>query len=199
MLFPSINRLARDGADDEAGDVVLAVGVEARHLGGFAAEQGATVLTARRGEPVDDLDRDIRIQPPGGKVVEEEQRLGALDEDVVDAVVDEVATDRSVIAGHEGDLQLRADAVRARDEHRILETGGIQREQPAKRADVRQDAGREGALRERADTSDDFVPGVDINAGLAVIHGLVLSDLLELEPFDECSAVRRVAEPGACQ
>ena len=37
-----------DDADDEAGDVVFAVGVEARHLRGLAAEQRAAVLAARR-------------------------------------------------------------------------------------------------------------------------------------------------------
>ena len=80
-----------DDADDEAGDVVFAVGVEARHLRGLAAEQRAAVLAARRRQTLDDLHGDVGLEPAGGEVVEEEQRLGALDEDVVDAVIDEVA------------------------------------------------------------------------------------------------------------
>ena len=51
--------LAIDDADDEAGEVVLAVGVEARHLGGLAAEQRAAVLAARRRHAADDRFRDV--------------------------------------------------------------------------------------------------------------------------------------------
>ena len=106
--------LAVDDADDEAGEVVLAVGVEARHLGGLAAEQRAAVLAAGRGHAADDRLGDVRRQPAGREVVEEEQRLGALHQDVVDAVVDEIDADRVVPVGQERDLQLGADAVGAR-------------------------------------------------------------------------------------
>ena len=85
--------LAIDDADDEAGEVVFAVGVEARHLGRLAAEQRAAVVAARRRHPADDRLRDLRRQPAGREVVEKEQRLGALHQDVVDAVVDEVDAD----------------------------------------------------------------------------------------------------------
>ena len=62
-------------ADDEPRDIVLAVGVEARHLGGLAAEQRAAVGAARAREPLDDLHGDVRVQPAGGEVVEEEERV----------------------------------------------------------------------------------------------------------------------------
>ena len=119
-VWPSIRRSRAHDADDEPGDVVLAVGVEAGHLGGLAAEQRAAVLAAAVGEPLDDLHGDVGVEPAGGQVVEEEQRLRALHEDVVDAVVDEVDADRVVHAGHERDAQLGADAVGARDQHRIV-------------------------------------------------------------------------------
>ena len=83
-----------DRADDEARDVVFAVGVEARHLGGLAADQGAPVLPARPRDAADDLLGDVRGQPPRRQVVEEEQRLGALNENVVDAVVHEIGANR---------------------------------------------------------------------------------------------------------
>ena len=95
---PSITSRLLDDADDEAGDVVLAVGVEARHLRGLAADQRAAVLAAAARDAGDDLLGDVRRQPAGREVVEEEQRLGALHEDVVDAVVDEVGADRVVAA-----------------------------------------------------------------------------------------------------
>src|SRR5439155_25493358 len=44
------------------------------------------------------------------QVVEEEQRLGALNQNVVDAVVDEIGANRAVTVRHERHLQLRADA-----------------------------------------------------------------------------------------
>ena len=73
---PAVDQsLALDDADDEAGEVVFAVGVEARHLGGLAAEQRAAVLAARARESFDDLHRDVGIEPAGREVVEEEQRL----------------------------------------------------------------------------------------------------------------------------
>ena len=59
-------------------------------------------------------------KPAGREIVEEEQRLGALDQDVVDAVIDEIDADGVVPVGQERDLQLGADAVGARDEHRML-------------------------------------------------------------------------------
>src|SRR6202011_1390706 len=120
-----------DDADDEAGDVVLAVGVEAGHLRGLPADEGAAVLTASTRDPGDHLLGDRRRQTSGREVVEKEQRLGALNEDVVDAVVDQVRADRVVAPRHERDLQLRADAVRARYEDRFAVPIAVQPEEPA--------------------------------------------------------------------
>src|SRR5581483_11891361 len=135
-----------------------------------AADERAPVLAARARDAADDLLRDGGGQPAGGEVVEKEQRLGALDEDVVDAVVDEVGADRVVAPGHERHLQLRADAVGARYEHRILKVVAIEAEQPAERSDLGQHAGGERRPRERLDAADGFVAGVDVDARLAVIH-----------------------------
>ena len=138
---PAVDQpIALDGSHDEAGDVVFAVGVEPRHLRRLAAEQRAAVLAARAGEPFHDLDGDVRIEAAGRQVVEEEERLRALHEDVVDAVVDEVRADGAVDAAHERDAQLRADAVGARDEHRIAVAARAEAEEPAERADLRQHA-----------------------------------------------------------
>ena len=135
-----------DDADDEAGDVVFAVGVEARHLRRLAAEQRAPVLAAAARHAADDLLGDIRRQASRREVVEEEERLGALHEDVVDAVVHEVGADGVVAARHERDLELGADAVGARDEHRLAVAVAVELEETAERADVGQHAGRERRL-----------------------------------------------------
>ncbi len=77
--------------DDEPGEVVFAIGVEAGHLRGLAAEQRAAVFLAGRGDAGDDLLGDIGREPARCEVVEEEQRPRALNQDVVDAVIDEIA------------------------------------------------------------------------------------------------------------
>ena len=49
--------VAIDGADDEAGQVVFAVGVEAGHLRGFAADERAAVGLAGLRQAADDASR----------------------------------------------------------------------------------------------------------------------------------------------
>ena len=66
--------VAVDGADDEAGQVVLSVGIEAGHLGGFAADEGAAVGLAGFGQAGDDGFGDFGVEASGGEVVEEEER-----------------------------------------------------------------------------------------------------------------------------
>ena len=80
-------------------------------------------------------------QPAGGVVVEEEQGLGALHHQVVDAHRDEVDADRVVPADLDGELQLGADAVGGGDQDRVGEAGGLQVEQRAEAADAADRAG----------------------------------------------------------
>ena len=86
--------------------------------------------------PRDDRGTLVGIELAGGEIVEEEQRLGALHDEVVDAHGDEVDADRVVVAGLDGDLQLGADAVIGGDQHRIGEAGGLEVEQAAEAADL---------------------------------------------------------------
>ena len=80
-------------AHDEAGEIVVVLGVGARHLRRLAADQRAAELGAGAREAGDDLLHLRRVHLAERDVVEEEQRQSALDEDVVDAVGDEVVTD----------------------------------------------------------------------------------------------------------
>ena len=111
--------LALDGADREAGEVEVAALIEPRHLGGLAADQGGAGDPAALGDAGDELDRVSRLELAGGEIVEEEQRLGALDDEIVDAHGDEVDADRVEDAGVDGDLQLGADAVGGGDQDRV--------------------------------------------------------------------------------
>ena len=76
----------------------------------------------------------VDVEMAGGVVVEEEQRLGALDDDVVDAHRHQVDADRVVDAGLDRHLELGADAVGARNQDGVLETCRLEVEQAAEAA-----------------------------------------------------------------
>jgi hypothetical protein len=86
-----------------------------------------------------------------------------LHQDVVHAVVDEVRANGAMPVHHERDLELGAYAISARHQHRFLPRSGIELEEPPKGADVRQHAGRERTLCERANAADGLVAGVDVD------------------------------------
>ena len=127
-----------DRADDGAGEIVLAIGVETGHLGCFAADERATVGAAGLGDAADDgLDGVIVLgEPAGGEIVEEEEGCGTLDGDVVDAVIDEVRADGVVDSELEGDLELGADAVGGGDEDGVGKLDEIECEEAAEAADL---------------------------------------------------------------
>ncbi len=52
-----------DRADDEAGQIVLAIGIEAGHLSGFSADQRAAVGLAGIGQPADNALGHFGIEP----------------------------------------------------------------------------------------------------------------------------------------
>ncbi len=135
-------RAALGGADREAGEVVVARLIEARHLGGLAADQRAVRLPAALGDALDDPRADVRLEFSTGKVVEKKQRLGALHDEVVDRHGDEIDADGLVPAGLDRDLDLGADAVGGGDQHRVDKAGPLEVEQAAKAADLGVRAGR---------------------------------------------------------
>ena len=128
--------LPLDHPDDEAGEVVVVLGVGPRHLRGLAADQRAGELGAGPREAGDDLLDLAGVHPAERDVVEEEQRHGPLDQDVVDAVGDEVVADGVVDAGEDRHLDLRADAVRRGHEHRLAVPREVGAEHPAEGADL---------------------------------------------------------------
>ena len=79
-------------------------------------------MPAAVGDALDDPRADLRIELATGEIVEEEQRLGALHDEIVDRHGDEIDADRVVAAGLDRDLELGADAVGRGHQHRIGET-----------------------------------------------------------------------------
>ena len=87
---PSTSRVAVDDADAGAAEVDLPVAVDARKLRRLAAEDRAARSAAHVGGALDELGHLLRVDRVGGDVVEQEERLGAGGEDVVDAVRGEI-------------------------------------------------------------------------------------------------------------
>ena len=188
---------ALGGADGKAGEVVVAVAVHAGHFGGLAADQRAAGLPAALGDAGDDRRALLGVELAGGEIVEEEQRLGALHDEVVDAHGDEVDADRVVLAGFDGDLELGADAVIGGDQHRIDEAGGLEVEQPAEAADLAVGARPPRRAHQRLDLLDHGVAGVDVDARLGIGEPVpsLLSHVLALASWSDPSGRRR--SPGS--
>ena len=128
--------VALDRADAEAGEVVVARRIHARHLGGLAADQRAAGLAAAFGDRRDDRRGNVIVELPGRVIIEEEQRLGALDDQVVDAHRDQIDADAVMPPGFDRELELGADAVVGRDQQRIAIAGRLQVEEAAEAAEL---------------------------------------------------------------
>lgn len=108
-----------DHADAETGYVVIFAVVHARHFSGFAAHQRTAGLFAAFGDAGDHAGRGVHIQLAGGVVVEEEQRLGALNHQIVDAHRHQIDADGVVAFQIHRQTQLGAHAVGTGNQHRL--------------------------------------------------------------------------------
>ena len=162
-----------DRAHRETGQVVFAVGVHARHFGRFTADQRAARQLAALCDALHDRGRRIDVQLAAGEVVEEEQRLGALHENVVHAHRDEILADRVVFVQMKRETQLGAHAVGARDEYGLLV---LLRhfEERAESADAAHHAFAQGLLRKRLDAIDERVARDHVDASVGVGEALIL-------------------------
>ena len=111
-------RAAFGGADRKAAEVVIAVLVEPGHFGGLAADQRAAGLPAAFRDAGHDRRRGLRIELAAGEIVQEEQRFGALHDEIVDRHRHQIDADAVMQAGLDRDLELGADAIGGRDQHR---------------------------------------------------------------------------------
>src|SRR5207244_6761029 len=74
---------AIDYADDEARDVVFAIGIEAGHLGRLAAKQHANIFPATVRDTFDNAGHSLRRELSGRDVVEKEEWARTLHQNVV--------------------------------------------------------------------------------------------------------------------
>ena len=98
----------------------------------------------------------------------------SLHEDVVDAVIDEIGADGVVAIHHHRNLQLRSDAVRARNQHGFFHACEVAGKHSAEATDVGKHAGREGLARQIADAFLRGIGRVDIDAGVFISDGPIL-------------------------
>ena len=155
-------------AHRESGDVVFALGVHARHLGGLAAHQRTAGLTAAVGDTRDDGLDLLGFIAPHGHVVEEHQRFGALRQHVVDAHGHGINADRVVLVHLEGQLEFGSHAVGPAHEHRFLHLEGREVEHTAEGADVAHHTQTRGRGHMLFDAPHHFVSGFEIHAGLFI-------------------------------
>ena len=150
--------------------------VHARHLRRLAADQRAAGHRGSHSATPGDHGTAASIDVSSfasGEIVEEEQRLGTLNDEIVDAHRDEVDADRVVPAGVDGDLELGANTVVGSDQDRVLEAGRLEVEQTAKTADVGVGAGPPRGGDERLDRPHQCIASVDVDAGILVSYGRV--------------------------
>lgn len=120
------NRLAGDNfiffddADDKTDQVVILLFIDIRHLGCFSADKGAASITAGLSHPLDDSGHFFRHQFADADVIEEEERLSAAGQYIIDAVINNIKSDGIVPVQRVGYLELGADAVDAGYQYRIF-------------------------------------------------------------------------------
>lgn len=145
--------------------------VHSRHLGGLSSDQSASSLQTTLGDTLDDIGRDRHVQLAARKVVEEVERLGTLNNQVVDAHGHEIDTDGRVLADIERNPQLGSDTVRTGHQNGIPKPGALEVERAAESTDLSVGSGSTGGLDDGLDGVDEGVTVVDRNTCRGVGEG----------------------------
>lgn len=155
-----------DATDDGADEIVFSGRIKAGHLSRLTAEKSHLVLFACLAKAGNDVLELNRINLGGANVVHEKERLRALNENIVYAVVDDILTDGVVLVHHRGDLKLGADAVSRRNEDHTL--AGRNLVKAAECADSADNVGGLGRSDHLLDGSDSIHLDINIDTGLGV-------------------------------
>src|SRR5580704_17353400 len=155
--WPRQQRATFGGPDREAGDVEIARGVKTGHLRRLSADQSTSRLRAPLRDALDHRRRHVLVEFAGSKIIQEKQRLSALDDDVVDAHRHEVNADRVVEAALDRELHLCADAIVGGNKDRIDKPRSLEIEQSAESAEFGACPSTPGGPRERTNSVDDPV------------------------------------------
>ncbi len=162
-------------ADAKPGQIVILAMVHAGHFGRFSAHQGAARLHAALDDTRDDPLTDVDIEFAGRKIIEKIYRLRALHDDVVHAHRDEIDAHRIVPPAVDCEPQLGAHPVGPRHQDGFAVTVERHFHQRAEAADATQYLGTHRAPDSRFDPLNQFITGVDVDAGFAIGDGCALS------------------------
>ena len=115
--------LALDDPDTRAGEVELVVLVDPGKLCRLPADERDAGVAADLRRALDELCDLLEVDPVRGDVVEEEERIGAARQDVVDAVRGEVGAAVAKRAARAREDQLGADGVRGGGQQAVSSSG----------------------------------------------------------------------------
>lgn len=157
-----------DSADAEAREIIVAIGIHARHFRRFTTDKRASGLLAAFGDARDDAFRDISVELSAGIVIEEEERLCPLHDQIIRAHGNKIDADAVMLARFDGKLELRADPVIGGHKQRIGKASSLQIEKPAEPAQIRVCAGPPRGLGQGRNRADQGVARRDGDASLGV-------------------------------
>ena len=158
------------GADSKTCQVVFASGVHAGHLSGLTTDQCAARQLAALGNTAHYSCSGIYIQLAAGKVVKEEQWLGALHQHVVDAHGNQVDAHGVVHIPFKRQTQLGAHTIGAGDQNGFFVALGHFK-QRAETANACHHAFTHGFFGQGLDALNQCVARVDVNASVFVRNG----------------------------
>ena len=167
--------LPLDDADAGAREVELAFPVDAGKLRRLAADERDPGLAADLGRALDELRDLLELDPVRRDVVEEEERLGAAGQHVVDAVGRKVGATVAKSAARPGQHELRPDRVRGRGQ----QPGFVEGMQSGERAEPARTRGLDGRAQALDDGSGLLDRDARLRVGLALArHGSSLRSAL---------------------
>ena len=140
---------------------------QAGMLGGFAAQQRTARAHAAFGDTADDRVEAFRHDAAERDVVEQEQRLGPADHQIVDNHRHQVQADGVVLVHRLGDGQLGAHPVAGCGQQRLAVVAA-QREESGEAAELADHLGSGGFGGQRLEQFDGAVPGFDIDSGRCI-------------------------------
>src|SRR5579863_932961 len=161
-----LERFDLDDAHDRSREIEMRRLIEARHFGGFAAEQRALVNATGLRATAHNVGRDRGIQLSHGEVIQKEEWRCVADEDVVDAVIDQIGADRRVPSELGRQHDLRAYSVGRGNEC----AAGVARhaKEPRKAADGFELVGVTPLAQHRRVTRDGLISRTNVDAGSRV-------------------------------
>ena len=169
---PAVDQLVGlDHGHAEAGQVVAARTVEARHLRRFAPQQGAAALAAAIGDALHHLGQRLGAEPARGDVIEKEEGGGAAGDHIVHAHRHQIDAHPVVNAMGLGQFKLGAHPVGAGHQQGVAQAGG-QAAEPPEAAQAPHHLRSAGGVHAGADPLHEGATGDDIHPGTAVIHGI---------------------------